>query len=138
MGSLYPSLALEKIRVTYQWTSAALGLGIAGMILYLIRRDHLHSQHAVWWLGAALFIAVLGLFPKIVDWAATYLNINYPPTLLFILGMGMMLIKVLSIDIHQSRQERKIRRLVQRLALLEAELAHQPKGETQEVQASKR
>jgi len=114
--------------VTYQWTSAALGLGIAGIILYLIRRDHLHSQHAVWWLGAALIVAALGLFPTTVDWAAAYLNIHYPPTLLFILGMGMILIKVLSIDIHQSRQERKIRRLVQRIALLEAAMSHQPEN----------
>ena len=35
----------------------------------------------------------------------------------------MLLIKVLTIDIQQSQQERKIRRMAQRMALLEEELA---------------
>ncbi len=113
--------------MSYQWTSGILGLLIAGTILYLIRRDHLHSQHAVWWLLVAFIVALLGLFPWLIDLAAVHLNIHYPPTLLFLVGMGMMLIKVLSIDIHQSRQERKIRRLIQRIALLEAELAQKPR-----------
>jgi hypothetical protein len=36
-------------------------------------------------------------------------------------GVGMMLIKILTIDLEQSRQERKIRRLTQRLAMYEAD-----------------
>lgn len=107
--------------ISYQVTSALLGLSIAGVILVLIRRDHLHSRHAVWWLMVAILIAMLGFFPRLIDVVAVYLNVSYPPTLLFLVGMGMILLKVLSIDIHQSQQERKIRRLVQRLALLEAE-----------------
>jgi hypothetical protein len=108
--------------MTYQLTSAALGIGIAAIIFYLIRRDHLHSRHASWWLISALLIALLGIFPQIIDNIALSLNISYPPTLLLTLGLGLVLIKVLSIDIHQSQQEQRIRRLVQRIALLEEEL----------------
>lgn len=115
--------------MTYQITSAILGLGLAGIILYLIRRDHLHSQHALWWLMVAFIAGVFGVFPQLIDIFAAYLKINYPPTLLIIVGLGMLLIKVLSIDIHQSRQERKIRRLVQRLAILEEE--KRQRGETE-------
>jgi len=108
--------------VSYQWTSAILGLSIATMILILIRRDHLQTHHVGWWLLIASLIAVLGIFPAILDKVAFYLNIQYPPTLLFSLGIGMLLVKILKVDIHQSQQERKIRRLVQRLALLEQRL----------------
>lgn len=108
--------------MTYQTTSAVLGLTIAALIFFLVRRDHLHSHHAVWWLAVATAIAVLGFFPKLVDAAARYLDVAYPPTLLFIIGLGFLMVKVLSIDIQQSRQERRIRRLVQRIALLEQEL----------------
>lgn len=108
--------------MTYQWTSASLGLVIAAVIFFLIRRDHLHSHHAVWWLAVAGLIAVLGVFPRLVDTLAGYLKINYPPTLLFIAGLALLLIKVISIDIQQSRQERKIRRLTQYMALLEEKL----------------
>jgi len=108
--------------ISYQLTSGFLGISIAGMIIYLIRRDHLHTHHAGWWLLLAFLIALLGIFPKIVDTLANHLDISYPPTLLFAGGMGILLVKVLSIDIQQSQQERKVRRMAQRLALLEDEL----------------
>jgi len=111
--------------MSYQLTSAIIGLILAGTILWLIRRDHLHTRHATWWLIMAFMIMILGIFPPIIDVVAVYLGVNYPPTLIFVLGIGMILIKVLSIDIEQSKSERKIRRLAQRLALLEGEISRQ-------------
>jgi len=111
--------------MSYQLTSAILGLFLAGTILWLIRRDHLHSHHALWWFLVALMVMLLGIFPSIIDWLATQLGVNYPPTLLFILGMGMILVKVISIDLHQSSLERKMRRLAQRLAMLEGEKSYE-------------
>ena len=107
--------------MSYQLTSIILGLVLAGSILWLIRRDRLHSRHALWWLLIALLIMLLSIFPTFIDRIAGFLGINYPPTLVFVLGIGMTLIKVISIDLHQSQQERKIRRLAQRLAILEGE-----------------
>ncbi|MEK7991360.1 MAG: DUF2304 domain-containing protein [Thiotrichaceae bacterium] len=107
--------------LSYHITSALLGLSIAGIILYLIRRDHLHTRHALWWLWIASIILILGIYPPIIDILAGFLGINYPPTLIFVLGIGMLLLKVLGIDIHQSELERRQRRLTQRMALLEEE-----------------
>ncbi len=110
--------------MSYQLTSAVLGLILASIILWLIRRDHLHSRHALWWLLVAVAIMLLGMFPYLIDIIALQLGISYPPTLLFILGISMVLLKVLSIDLHHSQLERKVRRLTQRLAILEGENAH--------------
>lgn len=110
--------------LSYHITSALLGLSIAGIILFLIRRDHLHSRHALWWLWIAFMILILGIFPGIIDTFAGFLGINYPPTLIFILGIGMLLVKVLGVDIHQSELERRQRRLTQRIALIEEENRH--------------
>ena len=107
--------------MSYQVTSAIIGFIIASIILWLIRVDHLHSRHAVWWFLIAFGVVVLGIFPQLLDNTARLLGVHYPPTLLFILGFGMILIKVLSIDIHQSALERKVRRLAQRLAILEGD-----------------
>lgn len=107
--------------MSYQLTSTILGFFIAGIIFWLIRRDLLHSRHATWWLVVAISIVLLGIFPTTIDWLATHLGVHYPPTLIFVLGMGFILIKVIAIDIHQSALERKVRRLAQRLAILEAE-----------------
>lgn len=107
--------------MSYQVTSAILGLILASTILWLIRRDHLHSRHALWWLMIALIAVILGIYPQTIDLIAVQLGVNYAPTLLFSLALGMVLIKMLSIDIQQSILERKLRRLTQRLAILEGE-----------------
>ncbi len=108
--------------ISYQFTSAFFGVALAITILGLIRRDHLHSRHAAWWLIVAVSVMLLGFFPMWINPLAAALGISYPPTLLFLLGMGLLLMKVLMTDIHQSHLERKCRRLTQKVALLEAEL----------------
>lgn len=108
--------------MTYQLTSLALGLLIAGAILWLVRRDHLHGPFALWWIGVAITVAVLGFWPRLFDGIAGLLGIGYPPILAVVLGFGLLLVKMLTMDIERSRQERKMRRLAQRLALFEADL----------------
>lgn len=111
--------------MTYQLTSLALGLLIAGTILWLVRRDHLHGPFALWWIGVAITVAMLGLWPRLFDGIARVLGISYPPILAVVLGFGLLLVKMLTMDIERSRQERKMRRLAQRLALFEADLRAQ-------------
>lgn len=107
--------------MTYQITSMAIGVSLAAVILLLVRRDHLHGPYAIWWIGAAVTVAVLGLFPRLFDALAAVLGVSYPPILAIVLGFGMLLIKILTMDVERSRQERRIRRLAQRLAMLEAQ-----------------
>jgi hypothetical protein len=106
--------------ITYQITSMAIGIAIAVVILFLVRRDHLHGPYAIWWIGAAATVGVLGFFPSLFDYLAVYLGVRYPPILAIVLGLGLLLVKILTMDLERSRQERLIRRLAQRLAMLEA------------------
>jgi len=108
--------------VTYQLTSTAIGLAVALMILWLVRRDRLHGSYAFWWIGAAAAIVFLGFWPQAFDAVAGYLGISYPPILAVVLGFVLLLLKVLTMDLDRSRQERAIRRLTQRLALLDSEV----------------
>lgn len=109
--------------MTSQLTSAAIGILLAGAILYLVRRDHMHGSYALWWLAIAAAILVLGVFPPVIDWLGVVTGISYPPILPIIVGIGMILIRMLRTDIDRSRQERQLRRLAQKLAILEQELA---------------
>ena len=108
--------------ITYQLTSMAIGLFFAATILLLVRRDHLHGPYAIWWIGAAATVALLGFFPRLFDVLAAKLGVSYPPILAIVLGFSMLLVKILTMDLERSRQERLIRRLAQRLAMLEAQL----------------
>lgn len=105
-----------------QITAALIGLALAGSILYLVRRDHLHGPYALWWLIVAAATLVLGFVPRTIDWLAHLSGIAYPPVLPIIVGVSLILLRLLQLDIERSRQERQIRRLNQKLAILEEEL----------------
>jgi len=108
--------------MTYQLTSALLGFTLAVTILWLIYKDHMHTRHAFWWMAIAVAVFVLGFFPNLVDWLGLRFGIAYPPVLALVVAIGVILVKLLLMDIENSRQERCLRRLIQRIAILEAEL----------------
>lgn len=108
--------------LTSQITSAILGIGLAGAILFLVRRDRLHGPYAVWWFAVAAATFVLGVFPSVVTWLGHVTGIVYAPVLPIIIGLSLVLIRLLKLDINRSQQERQLRRLTQKLAILEQEL----------------
>jgi len=108
-----------KPLLSYQSTTAIIGLMIAVVILFLIRRDILHIKRSLWWIGIALLIVLMGFFPLQFAKFGVLLGVNYPPILILTVGMGFVLIKILSMDLERSRQERTLRRLTQKLAMLE-------------------
>jgi len=105
-----------------QITAAILGIGLAGAIFYLVRRDHLHGPFAAWWLAVAAATLALGMFPSLVVWLGVLTGISYAPVVPIIVGLSFVLLRMLKLDIDRSRQERQVRRLTQKLAILEQEL----------------
>lgn len=108
-----------KPLLSYQWTTAIIGLMIALIILFLIRRDILHVKRSLWWICIAALIVVMGVFPYQIAQFGALFGVNYPPILILTVGMGFILIKILSMDLERSRQERMLRRLTQKIAMLE-------------------
>jgi ABC-type Fe3+-siderophore transport system permease subunit len=99
-----------------------IGLVLAGTILYLVRRDHLHGPYALGWLALAAVIIAIAAFPRIIDKIGSLVGISYPPILVCLLAIAALLIKSLIGDLERSRQERALRRLSQKLAILERDL----------------
>jgi len=102
--------------------TGTIGLLVAALIIFLVRRDRLHVTHGMGWIVVAVGFALLGFSPGIIDRLAAVLGIAYPPTLGLILGIVILVIKILSIDIERSHTEVRNQRLIQRVALLEAEM----------------
>src|SRR5674476_935850 len=103
-----------------QITTSLLGLGLALIILHLLRRDHIYILHALFWIVIAALAALLGLWPGLIDRVAVWIGISYPPAALLLGAVVMLLIKSLYVDIANTRLERQLRRLNQRIALLDA------------------
>jgi glycosyltransferase involved in cell wall biosynthesis len=105
--------------IAYQVTAALIGLSIGGLILWLVRKNHLHGPYATWWIAAAIGAIFLGFFSEIVNPVARILGVFYPPLLGIILVMGAVLFKLLYNDIDRTRREFLIRALSQRVVELE-------------------
>ena len=108
--------------ISSNFITIAIGIGLAVTILYRVRRDQLHGPFALWWLVVAGLAIVLPFFPRLMDAIARHLGVSYPPTLFLLLAISLILVKMLSMDLQRTHQEKKIRRLTQRLAILEQEL----------------
>ena len=109
-----------KPLLSYQWTTTIIGIVIALFIFFLIRRDILHVKRSLWWIGIAVLIVIMGFFPYQTAQLGALFGVNYPPILILTVGMGFILIKILSMDLERSRQERMLRRLIQKIAMLES------------------
>jgi hypothetical protein len=102
-----------------QITTAILGFGLAAVILLLLRRDHLYLTHGLFWFIVAGLAMLLGLWPGLIDRVAAMAGISYPPALLFLGAAMVLIVKALHTDIVNTRIERQVRRLNQRLAIYE-------------------
>jgi hypothetical protein len=102
-----------------QITVTILSISLVTLVFVLLRRDHLYLRHGLFWVMFAAGCLLLGLWPGIVDQAAMWLNLSYPPAGLLIGAITVLVIKYLHADMIQSRLERQVRRLNQRIAMYE-------------------
>jgi hypothetical protein len=102
--------------------TGTIGLLVAVVIILLMRKDNLHARLGLGWIIVALGFALLGFSPRVVDEAAQYFGVAYPPVLALTIGTALLVIKILLMDIDRSRIEVRNQRLVQRVAMLEADL----------------
>jgi len=98
-----------------------MGLGLAVGILLLVRRDHLYIRQGIFWIAVAFFSLVFGFWPFLIDTMGSVLGIAYPPTLLFLVAIIVLVLKALLGDIALTKLQRDLRRLNQRIAMLEAD-----------------
>lgn len=101
---------------------ALLGLGIGFLMVYLVRRERLHGNYAAWWISVSTCVIVFGMFPRVIDWIGALLGVRYPPILLVVVALLLVLVKLLTNDLDRTRHKRKLRYLAQRIAILEHDL----------------
>jgi hypothetical protein len=103
----------------YYLTVLVIGFGLAGAILYLVRRDHIYIRQGVFWIAVAALSTLFGVWPTLIDVVGGALGVAYPPTLLLLAAIIVLVVKALLADIALTKVRRDLRRLNQRIALLE-------------------
>ncbi len=96
--------------------------GLLAIVFELVRRRRLQERYALLWLLTGLVLFVLAAWPAALERASSLMGIYYPPTALFVLAGGFMLIVLLHYSTVISRLSEQNTRLAQHLALLDGRL----------------
>ncbi len=104
--------------MTVQWFAVVAGaITIIGMF-ELLRRQHVKEKYAVLWFVSGIAIAVLALFPVVLDDLADALHIASGPNLLFLLVLIAVGLVCVHLSVAVSRLEEQNRTLAEEVGLM--------------------
>lgn len=95
-----------------------LGVIFVVSVFYLLVKRKINERNSLFWLAGSLIILTLATMPDILDIMARFLGVDYPPTLLFLLSILVILFILLYQSIQISILQDKCRELTQRLAII--------------------
>jgi hypothetical protein len=91
-------------------------------VLELVRRRRLAEEYSALWIVSALVLIAISLRRDVLDFAATWLGVYYPPAVLVLMLVAITSVASLSFSVVLSRQQRQIDRLIEENAIMAAEL----------------
>jgi hypothetical protein len=109
---------IERINEVGLAVSVILLLGV----LELVRRRKLTEEYSFIWILFGVALVLLSVRRDVLDLAAAWLGIYYPPIVLLLVLILMVFLTSLWFAVIVSRQRRQIERLIEETAVLGAEL----------------
>jgi len=97
----------------------ALTSGLLLLVFELVRRKRLSERYAILWLLAAVTLFVLAVWKGLLTSLASDVGISYPPSLLFVVAIGLIAMILLNFSLAVSRLSDQNKILAQRLGLLQ-------------------
>lgn len=115
------------------WTrviSLALSFSIFLFVVWLIRERRLREKYALLWLFTSLSIILLTISRRALEITALAIGINYPPALLFLVGVLFLIMVNIGHSVSLSRLSETNRNMAQEIALLKKEMEEVKKSGT--------
>jgi hypothetical protein len=103
----------------------ALSVGLLLVVLELVRRRRLLERYALLWLFSALALVLLTAWSGLLQVAADLIGVAYPPSALFLIAFGFVIVLLLHFSVAVSRLADQSKVLAQRLAMVEEKVARQ-------------
>ena len=91
-------------------------------IFNMIKKKEFSIKESIFWVLGTFAILIFAVFPIVLDKIAIKLNVNYPPSLLFLVGIMFLLLINFRNTKKICKQTEKITELAQRCAILEFEV----------------
>lgn len=92
------------------------------VIIELLRRRQLREKYSVLWLLVGTGVAVLALFPGLLEWLSNIAGVAVPANLLFFAALVLLLSVSVHLSWEISRLEDETRKLAEDVAILRLEL----------------
>ena len=89
------------------------------IILYYLKRKTLELKYTLVWLVAGLVMGIMVFFPELLVWFVKLLGIESNMNGLYILCIAFIMMILMTLTAIVSRQQYKIRILIQEVSLLE-------------------
>jgi hypothetical protein len=105
-----------------QILSIILSIFIVLIVIESIRRGMLKEKYALFWLFTSLTILTLSVWRELLHILAHAFGFYYPPSFLFLVGLGFLHLIALHFSILFSRISEKNKKLAQELGLMKEEL----------------
>jgi hypothetical protein len=99
--------------------------GLLLLTLELVRRKRLMERYALLWLFSTALLLVLSIWSGLLNSLASALGISYPPSALFAVAFGVVLVLLVHFSLAVSRLSDQNKVLAQRIGLLHRELGEQ-------------
>ena len=90
-------------------------------VFSIIKKGEFSVEESIFWVIGTVVVLVLSIWPKILDKVANKLNIEYPPSLLFLITSIFLLFIIFRDTKKISKQNNKITEIAQRVSILEYE-----------------
>ena len=105
-----------------QLISIGISAALLITVIELVRRAQLTEEYSFIWIACSLALLILSLWRNVLHLAASALGVHYPPALLLLALTFFVVIVSLYFSVVVSRHRKEIERLVQEVALLDADV----------------
>lgn len=92
------------------------------LILWSVRQKKLKEAYAMLWVLIGVMLLGISLFPSVLRLISQYIGIFYPPATLFLLLLCGVITILFQYSLLLSRNQERISRLAQEVALLKNEI----------------
>jgi len=96
-----------------------LALGFLAYVVRTVNKKKLQMRFSVVWIGLAVGLMVMALWPGLVFWLTELAGMETPANFLYLCAIFLLLVLCFSHTVQLSRQAEQIKALTQQLAIRE-------------------
>lgn len=106
--------------ITLKFTIIIIGIAFNIAVFSLLVTRRINERASLPWIAGTIVIMIFSLLPNFLEVIADHLGVSYPPALLFLIAILIILLILLYQSIHISILQNKCQELAQNMAIIKA------------------